>query len=315
MAVTPSVHDAYLAALERVGNCSEPVRADWLGRQGAEFLRRRWLRATHEYLTHVMVPFLDGEAEVAVEIDETAGQYRYRSPQWHSRIVVRPLPEIALHAFSVDAWLDDLSGMIGIDVRHRSRQRERVPEHLWHLGNLPVSGENDLAPVFVTRRWATAPAESMDVLADPVWGRPGIVLMLERSSLPLPGGHMTRALSDFAYTEDGEDRFDAGAFARVMRSLAVSSPAGSPAQYLDGSLLKLPHFEEARPLSDERLKIIKAMWGQDGVSPPVKSWAEVNQTANTGYTSFDDAFSWDGLRWMDIFDRVGHGKYRLRRNP
>lgn len=315
MAVIPSVHDAYLAALERVDNCSEPVRVGWLGRQAAEFLRRRWLRATNDYLTHVIIPFLDGEAEVEVEIDESAGQYRYRSPQWRSRVLVRPLPEIALHTFSIDTWLDDLSGLLGIDARHRSRRRERVPEHLWHLGNLPFSGEGDHAPVFVARRWATASAGSMDTLTDPVWSQPGIVLMRERSNPPLPGGHVARTLSEFAYTENSEDHFDADAFVRVMRSLAVSSPPENPAQYLDGSLLKLPHFEEARPLSDERLKIIKAMWGQDGTMPPMKSWAEVNQTANTGYTSFDDAFSWDGLKWWDIFARVGHGKYRLRRNP
>lgn len=315
MAVIPSVHDAYLAALERVGHCSESVRAGLLGRQEAEFLRRRWLRATDEYLTHVMIPFLDGDAEVEVEIDEISGQYRYRSPQWRSRVLVRPLSEIALHAFSVDTWLDDLSGLIGINARHRSRRRERIPQHLWYLGDLPANNESDLAPVFVARRWAASPAESVDALTDPVWRRPGIVLMRERSNPPLPGGHVARTLSEFAYTENSEDRFDADTFVRVMRSLAVSSPAGSPAQYLDGSLLKLPHFEEARPLSDERLKIIKAMWGQDGATPPVKSWAEANQTANTGYTSFDDAFSWDGLKWWDIFARVGHGKYRLRRNP
>jgi hypothetical protein len=57
------------------------------------------------------------------------------------------------------------------------------------------------------------------------------------------------------------------------------------------------------------------MWGQDGAPPPINSWAEANLNANTGYTSFDDAFAWDRLKWTDFFERISHGKYRLRRNP
>ena len=315
MSSTGASHLAFLAVLEQAGDLTRPVCALRMGRCGDDFVQRRWLRPAHAYLTRQMVSFLDGEIEVEVEIDEDAGVYRYRSPQWHSRILTRPLAEIALHDFCVDAWLRDLAEWIGLETADVKAQA-RIPHLLWHLGDFRVGKTIEPAPVLIARRLASASPEALSsVLADSAWGRRGIVLMRERPVLPLPGVHEVRAFSDFIGTPEGEGRFDSAAFVRVLRSLAPPSPVSEPEQSWDGHLLKLPHFDGVKSLADERAKIINEMWGSDGSPPPIKKWVEANEIANTGYSSFADAFDWDGLTWKDFFSRESHGKYRLRRNP
>jgi hypothetical protein len=44
------------------------------------------------------------------------------------------------------------------------------------------------------------------------------------------------------------------------------------------------------------------------------SWAEINRLANTGYQSLDDAFT-DLVQRAIVIEKVGRGKYRVRRNP
>ena len=137
MSSVGAAHIAFLAALEQAGDLTKPVCAFRMGRCGDDFVERRWLRPAHAYLTRQMVSFLDGEIEVEVEIDEDAGVYRYRSPQWRSRILSRPLSEIALHDFRVDAWLHDLGKWIGLEEPCPTDQT-RIPGHLWHLGDFRV---------------------------------------------------------------------------------------------------------------------------------------------------------------------------------
>ena len=315
MSSTGAAHLAFLAILEQAGDLAKPVCAFRMGRCADDFVQRRWLRPAHAYLTRQMVSFLDGEIEVEVEIDEDAGVYRYRSPQWRSRIMTRPLTEIALHDFCVDAWLHDLAEWIGMENADVKAQA-RIPHLLWHLGDFRVGKTAEPAPVLIARRLASASPEALSsVLADSAWGRRGIVLMRERPCLPLPGIHEARELSDFIATQEGDGRFDSAAFVRVLRSLAAPSPVSEPEQSWDGHLLKLPHFDGVKSLADERAKIINEMWGSDGSPPPIKKWVEANEIANTGYSSFADAFDCDGLTWKDFFSRESHGKYRLRRNP
>jgi hypothetical protein len=241
--------------------------------------------------------------------------YRYRSPQWRSRILSRPLSEIALHDFRVDAWLHDLGKWIGLEEPCPTDQT-RIPGHLWHLGDFRVCKTTEPAPVFIARRVHFASPEALtSVLADPAWGRRGVVLTRERPDLPLPGAHEVRAFSDFIGTQEGEDRFDSAAFVRVLRSLTPSSASDERTQYLDGDDLKLPHFETAFRLSPARARIVKASWGTDGYPPPVVTWAETKIAAHSSYQSFDDAFRDGKLEREDVFELVEHGKYRLRRIP
>jgi len=315
MSGTGPAHLAFLTALEQARDLTKPVCAFRLGKGGDEFVHRRWLRPAGAYLTRPMVSFLDGEIEVDVDIDEEGGVYRYRSPQWRSRTLTRPLSEIALCEFCVDAWLHDLGEWVGL-VKPRAKAKTRIPGHLWHLGDFCDDTMSEPAPVLIARRWQFASLEAITaVLADPAWGRRGIVLTRERPSPPLPGVHEARALSDFIGASDGEDRFDSAAFVRVLRSLTPSRASDERVQYLDGHDLKLPHLGTAIRLSPARLRIVKACWGTDGYKPPVVKWAETKIAANASYQSFDDAFRDGKLKREDVFELVEHGKYRLRRNP
>lgn len=308
-------HIAFLAALEQAGDLAKPVCAFRMGRCGDDFVQRRWLRPAHAYLTRQMVSFLDGEIEVEVEIDEDAGVYRYRSPQWRSRILTRPLAEIALHDFCIDAWLHDLDEWIGLENADMKVQA-RIPYHLWHLGGFRVDKTTEPAPVFVGRHISSASPEALSsVLADSAWGRRGIVLLHKRPSHPLPGVHEARALSEFIGTQEGEARFDSAAFVRVLRSLMPPGASDQRTQYLHGQNLLLPHFEKVVCLSPARARIVKASWGTDGYPAPIVTWEEINISAHTSYQSFDDAFRGGKLRREDVFERIDRGKYRLRRAP
>lgn len=309
-----SAHLHFLATLERSPRIDYRVMAGALGRCIPEFLHRRWITAD-DYLTHVMVPFLDSEQEVEVEIDVDAAVYRYRSLQQRSRILERPLAEIVLYSLQMDTWLADLASLIGIEPRHISRSRSCVPEHLWHLGDVRIAGTHDFAPVFVARAWERAPEEAVrTVLGDAIWARSGLLLRHGQSPALLPRDHVMRGLDEFVRVDDGQDVFDASALDRVLRGHVTHSGVPEPLQFFQGSRLKLPHFVVSRELAPERAKIIKQMWGVEGKAAPEMSWAEVNGIANTGYQSFDDAFGGKAER-EDVIDLVKRGKYRVRRNP
>jgi hypothetical protein len=315
MSSTGAAYLAFLAALEQASDLTKPVCAFRMGRCAGDFVQRRWLRPAHTYLTRQMISFLDGEIEVDVEIDEDAGVYRYRSPQWHSRILTRPLAEIALQDFCVDAWLRDLAEWIGLETADVKAQA-RIPHQLWHLGDFRVGKATEPAPVLIARRLASASPEALSsVLVDPAWARSGVILMRERPLLPLPGIHEARALSEFIGPQEGGGQFDSASFVRVLRSLTPSSASDQRTQYLDGQDLLLPHFETAIRLSPARARIVKASWGTDGYPSPIVTWAEIKIAAHSSYQSFDDAFRDGKLMREDVFDLIDHGKYRLRRTP
>lgn len=313
MSSTGAAYLAFLAALEQASDLTKPVCAFRMGRCADDFVERRWLRPAHAYLTRQMVSFLDGEIEVEVEIDEDAGVYRYRSPQWRSRILARPLSEIALYDFHVDAWLHDLGKWIGLE-EDSPKDQTRIPGHLWHLGDFRVCMTAEPAPVLIARRLQFALPEALSsVLADPAWGRRGVVLMRERPSLPLPGVHEARAFSEFIGPQKGNGQFDSAAFVRVLRSLTPPSASDQRTQYLDDQDLLLPHFETVVRLSPARARIVKASWGTDGYPSPIVTWAEIKIAAHSSYQSFDDAFKdCKDIEREDVFDLIDHGKYRLR---
>jgi hypothetical protein len=303
-----------MACLDRLDRIDVRLMADTMGRGVPEFLRRRWI-SVEAHLTRVMVPVLDSLQEVEVEIDLQAGVYRYPSAQVRGRVLQRPLAEIALHALQVDAWLDELTTLIGIEARRIARRRQLVRDHLWHLGDVRVGNTHDFAPVFVSRAWSRAPQDEVRAaLADPIWPRGGVLLGHGMLPASVSGEHASRALDDFVRVEDGMEVFDAGAFDRVLRGHVTGIKEAEPDQFIQANRLKLPHFPRSRELSEERAKIVKLMWGMNGQPAPVLSWAEVNTHATTGYQSFDDAFGGKPGR-EDVIECIQRGKYRLRRNP
>lgn len=306
--------EQYLSTMERVRSPQERIAAPQLLSRARPFLQRRWI-VPHGHLSHIPVPLFDDEIDVEVEIDEEAGTFSYTPPGYRSRKLTQALEEIAVYSFNVQAWLDDLAGLIGIEPRDRARQPARVPDHLWHLGEARVDGSDDRVPVFVARLWERTPVEALRaVLEDPIWPCGGIVLVLRPVAAEPWHVHAPRVLSDFIGPDDlGHARFDAPAFERVLRSRLASS-VPEPEQFLQGLRLRLPHFKQSRELSPERAKILKAMWGVEDKAPPELSWVEVNALANTGYQSFDDAFGGAAAR-EDVIEKAQRARYRVRRKP
>lgn len=228
---------------------------------------------------------------------------------------MQPLRDIALCGIQIDPWLSDLASLIGIEDRRRSHRPCRTANHLWHLGELRITGTHDFVPVFVGRAWKRPPnADISAVLADSAWPRGGVVLLAQRSDAALPRDHVLRGLDEFIHTSNGMESFDIDAFDRVLRGYVTADGDPEPLQFFQGDRLKLPHFDRSRELSAERAKIIKQMWGVEGKPPPEMSWAEANRIPNTGYQSFDDAFGGKTER-EDVIAKVSRGKYRVRRNP
>ena len=313
-AASLSAHLNFFATIDRLALVETRVMASVLGRFSAEFLKRRWITES-DCLTHVMVPFLDSEQEVEVEIDHDAAVYRYRSPHHPSRTLQRPLADIMLYALQVDTWLTDLASLIGIEERRRSLRQSCVPGHLWHLGDIRIAGTHDFAPVFLARSWSRAPATEMTTaLNDPIWPRAGVVLRHKPDHVTLPRDHVMRGLDEFARMEDDQNVFDPTAFDRVLRGYVTPDGLPEPTQFFQGARLKLPHFTASRVLSAKRIRIITRMWGSEGKPAPIMSWADVNEIAATSYQSFDDAFNGKAAR-EDALELVARGKYRLRRDP
>lgn len=307
-----SIHLRFLAAIDRLTNLDAPVLASRLDRNWLLFRQRGWI-TDEGHLTHVMAPFLDSECEVEIEADPDAGCYRYRSPL-NGRTVVQPLRDIALCGIQIDPWLSDLASLIGIEDRRRSHRPCRTPNHLWHLGELRITGTHDFAPVFVGRAWKRAPSvDTSAVLADPAWLRGGVVLLAQRSDAALPRDHALRGLDEFIHASNGMEIFDADALDRVLRGYITPSDAPEPAQFLQGTRVKLPHFASSRLVSDTRAAILKAMWGVEGKTPPSMKWAEVKMQVHSAARSFDEAFGDKETREDFLVLVKAGGHYQVRR--
>ena len=89
-----SPHLSFFLALDNLPRLDASVLADRLGRDYQQFLQRRWI-VPAGHLTHVMVPFLDSEQEVEVDVDEDVGRYSYCSPL-NGRTIVQPLAGIPI---------------------------------------------------------------------------------------------------------------------------------------------------------------------------------------------------------------------------
>ena len=108
-----SPHLSFFLALDNLPRLDASVLADRLGRDYQQLLQRRWV-VPAGHLTHVMVPFLDSEQEVEIDVDEDAGRYSYCSPL-NGRTIVQPLAGIALYSIQMDTWLADLAALIGFE--------------------------------------------------------------------------------------------------------------------------------------------------------------------------------------------------------
>lgn len=101
------LHSEYLLMLERARSLEERLSSDDLRGHAAAFLARHWVIADG-HLTHILVPVLDSEQEVEVDVGDDLKTYCYQSPGCCGRVVTRPLSDITLYAINFDAWMDEI---------------------------------------------------------------------------------------------------------------------------------------------------------------------------------------------------------------
>ena len=192
-----------------------------------------------------MVPVLDSEQEVEVEIDR--GRRGLPLPQSAAAITNR-LSDLLPTSRCTPAGRC-LARRLGVLDRHRSSPTIRPPRSRYLItcgtsAKVRVTGTHDFAPVFVARAWDRAPAAAMtSVLSDPIWPRGGVVRH-QRDLVDLPRDHVMRGLDEFVRVDDGQDVFDASAFDRVLRGFVTPTGAPEPEQFFQGNRLKLPHFSD-----------------------------------------------------------------------
>ena len=284
-----------------------------LQRYRLELIRRGWVRV-YGYANYHMVDFFGADLEVEIEIDVAADVYRYQNPRNRRHTVVAPLWEVSRYKICMDRWLDDLSDFIGIEPSRKSNKREQIAGHLWHLGSVRVGNTHKFAQVYIARRSQDQIRDQIKaVLDDKVDPRNGILLVDKASNPKLFGDHIERCFADLVQFDGGQSTFDREGLDRILMRYASITGQLAPDEYVDGNLLKLAHMAEPIKLTKEQVKIVAQVWGSPDKNPPVVSWNEVGKQINSGYTSFEDAFG-SSAKLAEVFDRLGRGKYRIRRS-
>lgn len=302
--------ESFFWALERAYRVEESVLGLHLGYDLPTFLQRGWLRPDG-YLTHTMIPFLDSEELVEVEVDEVAGVFYYLSPQRRDQRCSRPLDEIALYQLQLPKVLDEVRQLLTIEPSQVSRRPCLIDNHLWHLGNVRLAGTHTFAPLFVGRQLHRTPhALLQQTLADPLFDTGGIVLTLIGESLPLPRQHQCRAWTDFLREENGITTWDTQAMDRMLRGWSAEA-SNEPAEWFEEKTgyLKLNHLEKAVKFTGIQKKIITVFWNARHTSS--LTWVEVRRLSNSAAKELERAFG-GNKPWSLFFERVSYGHYRLR---
>jgi len=303
------MHTEYLQLLERSPQIGGLLGAQQLHGRMQDFLARRWL-VLDGYQTHLLVPVRDGHEDVEVEIDEDSGVFRYRSPGQRSRVITRPLAEIALYAVNVEAWLDELTDAFGIEPSRRARKPTLIANHFWHLGDVRIARSHDFAPIYVARRLQDCSADWRDSLIDRIRPGQGIVLSAGKAKECLPNGHQVRALDELLFDGPEGVSLDTAALDRLL--VGPPADAANPDEYFDGrtGALKLLHMEQARIFDGIQKKVIALFW-KERHTAGLKWTADVR--AQTNCAKDPDSVFGKGA-WQAWLERVpdSRGFYRLR---
>lgn len=310
----PALCASYLQALQRCTSADWRVLSSATGRDYKAFLQKKWL-IEDGYLGAISVEMascgVSLHEEVDVDIDRASGTYSYQRPIRPRIRVVGPLSDIEICVFNVDAWLDDLAGVLEIERFHKSKSRSLVARRLWHLGDLRVRKSSKLAPVYVgigvSGDWAAVQTE----LISPLRSSAGIVIV-DRLDLLLeiPNGHHACTVQDIL-RQEGD--------AAVANTDALDRLLGyeKPLQYrgdvwfdpITGTLM-LKHLAQPKTFVRKQLAVIKMFWRASQTIDPLLKWSDVRQQTECG----KDPGSVFGPDWKLYLERVkaGSGEYRLR---
>lgn len=301
------MHTDYLFVLESTRSLNARLMSDALHGLDISFMKRRWM-IRDGHLTSIQVPVLGSEEEVEVEIDEERDTFSFRIPGPYSCILTRPLAEIAFYSINIDAWMEDISSLLGILPHLRARQREVIPEHLWHLGNLRVRQSKHHAPIYIARCLKSCQEDWEKALLDPKRPSHGVVLTARDWKTDLPNGHQACSLDRLLISDAKGASCDFALLDRLLQGIAAD--AESPEEYFNEKTgeLKLTWMAEPKIFSGKQLKVIAMLWKTRDQSS-VK-WSDIVISTNCN----KDPRSVFGKNWETWLERDegSRGYYRLR---
>lgn len=301
------LHSEYFLALERVRCLEERLLTDELRGHAAAFITRRWVVADG-HLTSILVPVLDSEQEVDVDIDDDLQTYSYRNPCCRGRVVTRPLSDITLYAINLDAWMDEVCELLEIEPSRRARKREVIKEHLWHLGDIRYGRTHQFAPIYVARRLDASAQDRNKALLDAKRPSQGIVLTAFDIEIDLPNSHQTCCIDRLVINTVDGFVCDVELLNRLLKGMAAG--ADDPDEYFDqkSGELKLACIAEPRTFIGKQRAVIEMLWkarNQHGVK-----WTDLMARTGCGKDP-DSVFGADWGRWLERINGQ-RGYYRLR---
>lgn len=301
------LHAEYLRTLERARRLEERLSSDDLRGHVAAFLARRWVIADG-HLTHILVPVLDSEQEVEVDVDDGQQTYSYQSPGCRGRVVTRPLSDITLYAVNLDAWMDEICNLLEIEPSQRARNREVIADHLWHLGNIRVGNTHRHAPVYLARRMNVADQDLRQALLNAKRPSQGVVLTAHDIDIELPNSHQTCGIDRLLVNSGGCLSYDTELLHRLLKGVAAD--ADDPDEYFDADTgeLKLACVAEPKTFKGKQKDVIAMFW--KARQQHSLKWQDVVTRTACG----KDPGSVFGSGWTTWLMRIDgqRGHYRLR---
>ena len=305
-----TLHCDFLRTLERVSQIDKPVMSTQLMGLTAQFLQRRWI-LEDGYLSAIPIDVLDGEDEAEVEVDADAGTYSFHRAGGQTAKVTRPLGEITVYAFNLDAWLNEITTLFDIESSKVARRRELIQGHLWHLGDLRVGKSSRFVPLYVSRRPKACPLEWGQTLLDFERSSHGIVLMAESQiGVNLPNHHQGRELDTLLTDVTNVVTLKSDVLDRMLRGVPDDAIDDSDRYNELTGVLKLRCMAAEKTFTGDYQKSVIAMFWRERHQPSLK-WSDVRSRTDCGKDP-DSVFgkkNWTA--WIEHIEG-GHGQYRLR---
>ena len=301
------LHSEFLRVLERARSIEDRLQSDDLRGHAADFLARRWVVADG-HLTHLLVPVLDSEQEVEVDVDDDRQTYCYQSPGFRGRVVTRPLADITLYAINLDAWMDEVCKVLEIEPSQRARSREIITGHLWHLGNIRVGNTHRHAPIYIARRMNATDQELRQTLLSAKRPSQGIVLTAHDVDIELPNSHQTCGIDRVLVSSGDGITYDADLLHRLLKG--TGADADDPDEYFDADIgeLKLACVAEPKTFKGKQKDVIAMFW--KARQQHSLKWSEV-VTRTSCQKDPDSVFGSEWSRWLERIEGQ-RGHYRLR---
>jgi len=291
-----TLHCDFLRTLERVSQIDKPVMSTQLMGLTGQFLQRRWI-LEDGYLSAIPIEVLNGEDEAEVEVDVDAGTYSFHRLGGQTAKVTRALGEITT--------------LFDIEPSKVARQRELIQGHLWHLGDLRVSGSSRFVPLYVSRRPKMCPSEWEQNLRDLERSSHGIVLVTDsKTGTSLPNHHQGREIDALLTDVTNVVTLKGDVLDRMLRGVPIDATDDRDRYNELTGVLKLRCMATEKTFTGEYQKSVIALFWRERHQLSLK-WSDVRSSTDCG----KDPDSVFGKQvWKEWLERIedGHGQYRLR---